>query len=100
MTGYNVSLQGNITGFNKITKAMQQYNTLGIASQKEQREFATTIGIANSKLESYLTGLNATLTMGIALIVSSLISAFTRWINKLKETVENPKKDMQNLHRK
>ena len=116
MAGYNVSLQGNITGFTKITKAMQQYNALGATSQKEQQAFATAVGATNTKLGSYLTGLNgakaslsgyglsliastaktigltvattalnATLTMGISLIVSGLISAFVSWIHKSEE---------------
>ena len=119
MAGYNVSLQGNITGFTKITKAMQQYNTLGTTSQKEQQAFATAVGTTNTKLGSYLTGLNgakaslsgyglsliastaktigltvattalnATLTMGISLIVSGLISAFVSWIHKSEEITE------------
>lgn len=119
MAGYNVSLQGNITGFTKITKAMQQYNALGATSQKEQQAFATAVGVTNTKLSSYLTGLNgakaslsgyglsliastaktigltvattalnATLTMGISLIVSGLISAFVSWIHKSEEITE------------
>ena len=119
MAGYNVSLQGNITGFTKITKAMQQYNALGATSQKEQQAFATAVGATNTKLGSYLTGLNgakasisgyglsliastaktvgltvattalnATLTMGISLIVSGLISAFVSWIHKSEEITE------------
>ncbi len=58
MSGYNVSLQGNITGFTKITKAMQQYNALGTTSQKEQQAFASAVGVTNSKLGTYLAGLN------------------------------------------
>ena len=119
MSGYNVSLQGNITGFTKITKAMQQYNALGATSQKEQQAFATAVSATNTKLGSYLTGLNgakaslsgyglsliastaktvgltvattalnATLTMGISLIVSGLISAFVSWIHKSEEIAE------------
>ena len=75
MSGYNVSLQGNITGFTKITKAMQQYNALGATSQKEQQAFATAVGVANSKLGSYLIGLNgakASLSgYGLSLIAST-----------------------------
>ena len=58
MSGYNVSLQGNITGFTKITKAIQQYNALSATSQKEQQAFTTAVGITNNKLGSYLTELN------------------------------------------
>ena len=119
MSAYNVSLQGNITGFTKVSNAMRQYNALGVVSQEEQQAFATAIGVTNSKLGSYLTGLNgaeaslggygisliastaktigltiattalnATLTMGISLIVSGLISAFASWINKSEEITE------------
>lgn len=119
MAGYNVSLQGNIAGFTKVTKVMQQYNALGAISPKEQQAFAGAIGITNAKLGSYLTGLNgakaslsgyglsliastaktvgltiattalnATLTMGISLIVSGLISAFVSWIHKSEEITE------------
>ena len=119
MSGYNVSLQGNIAGFTKITKAMQQYNALRATSQKEQQAFAAAVGVSNTKLGSYLTGLNgakaslsgyglsliastaktigltvattalnATLTMGISLIVSGLISAFVSWIHKSEEITE------------
>ena len=119
MSGYNVSLQGNIVGFSKITKAMQQYNALGATSLQEQQAFAGAVGITNTKLGSYLSGLNgakaslagyglslvtstaktvgltvattalnATLTMGISLIISGLISAFTSWIHKSEEITE------------
>lgn len=66
MSGYNIYLQGNVIGFTKITKAMQQYNALGTTSQKEQQTFVGTIGVTNTKLGSYLTG---------------LISAFVSWIH-------------------
>ena len=119
MSRYNVSLQGNINGFTKTTKAMQQYNALGATSQKEQQAFATAVSTTNTKLGSYLMGLNgakaslsgyglsliastaktigltvattalnATLTMGISLIVSELISAFVSWIHKSEEITE------------
>lgn len=98
---------------------MQQYNALGATSQKEQQAFATAVSATNTKLGSYLTGLNgakaslsgyglsliastaktvgltvattalnATLTMGISLIVSGLISAFVSWIHKSEEIAE------------
>ena len=75
MSGYNVSLQGNIAGFTKITKAMQQYNALRATSQKEQQAFAAAVGVSNTKLGSYLTGLNgakASLSgYGLSLIAST-----------------------------
>lgn len=75
MTGYSVSLQGNITGYTKITQAMKQYNALGAVSQKEQQNFATAVSLTNTKLGSYLTGLNgakASLSgYGVSLIAST-----------------------------
>nr|DAO89468.1 MAG TPA: endonuclease subunit [Caudoviricetes sp.] len=75
MSAYSVSLQGSITGYTKITAAMKQYNALGAASQKEQQNFATAVALTNTKLGSYLTGLNgakASLSgYGISLIAST-----------------------------
>ena len=75
MSAYSVSLQGNITGYTKITQAMKQYNALGVVSQKEQQNFATAVSLTNTKLGSYLTGLNgakASLSgYGISLVAST-----------------------------
>lgn len=75
MSAYSVSLQGNITGYTKITQAMRQYNALGAVSQKEQQNFATAVSLTNTKLGSYLTGLNgakASLSgYGVSLIAST-----------------------------
>lgn len=75
MSAYSVSLQGNITGYTKITQAMKQYNALGAVSQKEQQNFATAVSLTNTKLGSYLTGLNgakASLSSyGVSLIAST-----------------------------
>ena len=75
MSAYSVSLQGNITGYTKITQAMKQYNALGAVSQKEQQNFATAVSLTNTKLGSYLTGLNgakASLSgYGVSLIAST-----------------------------
>ena len=75
MSAYSVSLQGSITGYTKITTAMKQYNALGAVSQKEQQNFATAVALTNTKLGSYLTGLNgakASLSgYGISLIAST-----------------------------
>lgn len=75
MSAYSVSLQGNITGYTKITQAMKQYNALGAVSQKEQQNFATAISLTNTKLGSYLTGLNGTKASlsgyGVSLIAST-----------------------------
>ena len=58
MAGYNVSLQGSITGFAKVSSAIKQYNALGAVSLKEQQAFATAVGATNNKLGAYLIGLN------------------------------------------
>lgn len=75
MSAYSVSLQGNITGYTKITQAMKQYNALGAVSQKEQQNFATVVSLTNTKLGSYLTGLNGTKASlsgyGVSLIAST-----------------------------
>lgn len=75
MSAYSVSLQGNITGYTKITQAMKQYNALGAVSQKEQQNFATAVSLTNTKLGSYLTGLNGTKASlsgyGVSLIAST-----------------------------
>lgn len=75
MSAYSVSLQGNITGYTKITQAIKQYNALGAVSQKEQQNFATAVSLTNAKLGSYLTGLNgakASLSgYGVSLIAST-----------------------------
>ena len=75
MTAYNVSLQGSITGFSKVSSAVQQYNALGAISKKEQQEFATAVGLTNNKLGSYLIGLNGSNASlrgyGVSLVAST-----------------------------
>lgn len=58
MTGYNVSLQGNITGFKKVSSVITQYNALSASGTKEQNTFANAVSVTNGKLGTYLTGLN------------------------------------------
>ena len=58
ITGYNVSLQGNITGFKKVSSAITQYNALSASGTKEQNIFANAVSVTNGKLGTYLTGLN------------------------------------------
>ena len=58
MTGYNVALQGNITGFKKVSSAITQYNALSASGAVEQSTFATAVSTTNGRLGSYLTGLN------------------------------------------
>lgn len=58
MTGYSVSLQGNVSGLMGVTKIMRQYNALGGTSTTKQRELAGAIALNNTQLGSYLTRLN------------------------------------------
>lgn len=58
MTGYSVSLQGNVSGLMGVTKIMRQYNALGGTSTTKQRELAGAIALNNTQLDSYLTRLN------------------------------------------
>lgn len=58
MTGYSVSLQGNVSGLMGVTKIMRQYNALGGTSTTKQRELAGAIALNNTQLGSYLIRLN------------------------------------------
>ena len=75
MPGYNVSLQGSITGFTKVSSAIKQYNALGAVSLKEQQAFATAVSATNSKLGTYLIGLNGSTAglrgYGVSLVAST-----------------------------
>ena len=75
MAGYNVSLQGSITGFTKVSSAIKQYNALGAVSLKEQQAFATAVSATNSKLGTYLIGLNGSTAglrgYGVSLVAST-----------------------------
>ena len=75
MAGYNISLQGSITGFTKVSNAIKQYNTLGTVSLKEQQAFATAVRATNSKLGTYLIGLNGSTAglrgYGVSLVTST-----------------------------
>lgn len=75
MTGYNVSLQGSITGFAKVSSAIKQYNALGTVSLKEQQAFATAVSTTNGKLGTYLIGLNGSTAglrgYGVSLVAST-----------------------------
>ncbi len=117
MEAYTFSLQGNVTGFKKVTSAIKQYNT--ITDPKKQEAFAAAVGITNNKLGTYLTGLNgstasmrgygisligatlktvgltaattalnAALTMGISLIIQGVVTAITALIHKSEEISE------------
>jgi len=74
MSGYNISLQGNVTGFKKVSSAITQYNTLSTSGIKEQSAFATAVSVTNGKLGNYLTGLNGT-KASMNGYVKSLVSA-------------------------
>ncbi|MBT9778839.1 hypothetical protein GPL15_20375 [Clostridium sp. MCC353] len=58
MAAYTMSLQGNVTGFRKVSTAIQQFNTMSSSGIKEQSSFASAIGITNGALGAYLLGLN------------------------------------------
>lgn len=58
MTGYTVSLQGNITGLKKVFSAIVQYNDLAASGVQKQNEFSATVAITNSQLGRYLKGLS------------------------------------------
>lgn len=76
IAGYNVSLQGNITGFKKVSSVITQYNTLSASGTKEQNTFATAVSTTNGKLGTYLTGLNGAKASlggyGVSLISSTV----------------------------
>lgn len=79
LAGYNVSLQGSITGFSKVSTAIKEYNALSSSSAGEQSEFANAIGVTNAKLSNYLVGLNgANASMGGYIL--SLIGATVKTI--------------------
>lgn len=117
MTGYNVSLQGSITGLSKVSATLKQYNALG--SAEKQQEFASAISLTNKQFGSYLTGLNgangsligygvslvgstaktigltiattalnAALSMGISFIITSVITAISSWVNATDKIIE------------
>lgn len=75
MTGYTMSLQGSVVGYNKVSAAIQQYNSLTGSSKKEQQDLINTITVTNGKLGVYLSGLNganASLTgYGLSLLTST-----------------------------
>lgn len=74
LTGYNTSLQGNITGFRKVYKAIGEYNKLSGSNSKKQKEYCDAISLTNSKLGSYLTNLNGS-KAGMLGYASSLVGA-------------------------
>lgn len=57
MGGYLVSLQGSVTGFNKVSTAITQYNSLHESGSEEQNAFSAAVSLTNGKLGSYLSGL-------------------------------------------
>lgn len=58
LASYNVSLNGNIIGFSKVSNAIQTYNNMLGSSSKEQKEFINGISVTNGKLGNYLSSLN------------------------------------------
>lgn len=79
VTAYNVSLQGSVTGFKKVSSAITQYNTLSASGAVEQSTFATAVSVTNTRLGTYLTGLNgANASLGGYII--SLVGATAKTI--------------------
>ena len=55
---YAISLQENVAGFKQTSAAISQYNTLSAFGAEEQSAFTDSISSSNSRLGSYLSGLN------------------------------------------
>ncbi len=79
MTGYTVSLQGNITGFKKVSSAITQYNALATAGTQKQNEFSTAVATTNGHLGGYLRGLGGA-KASLGGYVNSLVSATAKTI--------------------
>ena len=79
MTGYTTSLQGNITGFKKVSTAINQYNILATAGVQKQNEFSSAVAITNGQLGNYLRGLNGS-KASLSGYVSSLVGATAKTV--------------------
>ncbi len=79
MTGYTASLQGNITGFKKVSSAIMNYNSIASTGTANQTTFANTVAATNSKLGTYLNGLNGA-KASLGGYVLSLVGATTKTI--------------------
>lgn len=79
MTGYTTSLQGNITGFKKVSSAITQYNSIASTGTANQITFANAVSATNAKLGTYLTGLNGA-KASLGGYVLSLIGATAKTI--------------------
>lgn len=79
MTGYTVSLQGNITGFKKVSSAIAQYNALATSGTQKQNEFSTAVTATNGRLGGYLRGLGG-VKASLSGYVNSLVSATAKTI--------------------
>lgn len=118
MAGYTVSLQGHLTGFQNVSKALRDYNSLS-RDNEGQTAFAAAIAQTNRSLGNYLLGLqnstaslggyivflitatfktialqvatialNSVLTMGTSLIISGVINAISSWIHHTENMVK------------
>lgn len=58
ISGYKDSLQANISGFEKVTSAIAQYNALSASGAEDQNAFAAAVSATNNRLGTYLAGLN------------------------------------------
>ena len=79
MTGYEASLQGNFTGFMKVSSAIKQYNTLATVGIQRQNEFSDAVAITNGRLGSYLNGLKGS-KASLRGYANSLIVAKTKTV--------------------
>lgn len=79
MTGYTVSLQGNITGFKKVSSAITQYNALATSGTQKQNEFSTAVATTNGRLGGYLRGLGGA-KASLSGYANSLVSATAKTI--------------------
>lgn len=118
---YNVALQGNIKGFKKIRIVMQQYNALETPEKQQEfasavaltnskfGNYLSNLKGSNATLIGYgfslvtataktialnvaTMALNTALSMGVSIIVSSLIGAFMSWVNSSKKITEEAEK--------
>ncbi len=79
MTDYTVSLQGNITGFKKVSSAITQYNALATAGTQKQNEFSIAVATTNGRLGGYLRGLGGA-KASLGGYANSLVSATAKTI--------------------
>lgn len=77
--GYEISLQGNIRGFGKVSSAIKQYNLISGQGEKEQQAFSAAVSTTNTRLGDYLSKLGSAKGSMLGYI-GSLIGATARTI--------------------